>query len=147
MSRADQKRQRDPVSLDDVLATWPKLGDLGPAPDGTHIVYEWQNALWAVDRRGKVRRLTDGMKPRWSPTSAELAYLDGDPLQVWVRDPHGNGSPRTDLPHGVSGYTWFPESRYLAVLDAGGERRADEGEPGRVRDGDVDDWHRPAASP
>lgn len=91
MSRADESRHPKPVSLDDVLATWPKLGDLEPAPDGTHVIYEWHNALWAVNRRGKVGRLTDGTKPRWSPASAELAYLDGDPLQVWVRDPHGSG--------------------------------------------------------
>jgi dipeptidyl aminopeptidase/acylaminoacyl peptidase len=85
MTGADQNPRR-PMSLDDLFAAWHRLGRLEFSPDGQRIVYEYNDALWITDWKGTPERLTEGRSPLWSPASEELAFLRGDPPQIWTRD-------------------------------------------------------------
>jgi dipeptidyl aminopeptidase/acylaminoacyl peptidase len=89
-------------------------------------------SLWLLSAfGGEPRRLTsagekDG-EPRWSPDGRWIAFVarrpapdgeaDGDEAQVYVIPPDGGEARRlTEMPTGVFGIKWFPDSRRIAFL-------------------------------
>ncbi|MFA9444189.1 prolyl oligopeptidase family serine peptidase [Egicoccus sp. AB-alg6-2] len=80
----------------------------------------------------RTRRFTHGMSdrsPKWSPDGRWLAFLrtaEGDdqrPQLVIMPADGGEAQRRTDLPLGVSGFAWSPDSEQLVLVAA---RYADE---------------------
>ena len=110
---------RRPMTLDDLKDGLSGLGRIELAPGTTSIIYECEGALCRADRAGNRERLTEGRSPRHSPTSDTLAFLRGDPPQVWTRDAAGEETARTDCPRGVSSYSWSSDGRHLALICPG----------------------------
>ena len=112
------------------------------SPDGAQVclsvtAYDMKEnrgraSLWLLSAfGGEPRRLTtmgekDG-EPRWSPDGRWIAFVakrpghgaeeGDDEAQVYVIAPDGGEARRlTDIPTGVSGIKWFPDSRRLAFI-------------------------------
>src|SRR5262245_45890932 len=140
-------RQQRPMTLDEVLVPWPRLGRLEFSPDGAAIIYEFDRALWAAGREGNTQRLTEGRAPHWSPNSALLAFLTAPPPKIWTRDAEGREAQRTSLPRGISDYAWFQDGRRFAAICAGEEAghelwivTVDSGEARRI-EAELDGFH------
>ena len=140
MSRLDGN-QRRPISLDDVLAGWHRLGDLELSPDGARILYEYRGTLCMVDRDGNSQSLTEGRSPRWSPVSDEFAFLRGDPQQVWTMGAESVPQQRSTFARGVSDYAWSPDGQRLAIICPGEEDNE------RAAIETIAEIHRPQLSP
>jgi dipeptidyl aminopeptidase/acylaminoacyl peptidase len=115
---------RQPVSLDDVLASWEGASEPDLSADGRRIVYADEGSVWLIDLPGaESRRLTEGETPRWSPMGDEIAFLRGQPAQVWLRDQTGKerplarslgGPPASGLP--LPDFSWSPDGRHIATI-------------------------------
>jgi dipeptidyl aminopeptidase/acylaminoacyl peptidase len=110
--------EQTPLTLDDVVRfSWEGASDPEFSPDGSRVVYTDQGSLWLVETAGgKPCRLTEGAKPRWSPVTEEIAFLRGQPAQVWVRGTDDSERPVTDLPAGVGSFAWSPDSQRIAAI-------------------------------
>nr|BBH95961.1 peptidase [Thermogemmatispora argillosa] len=124
------------VSVEELLelqiASDPQL-----SPDGSLIAFtlQWndrgsqssRSAIWVVPSRkeaaGGARQVTAGdqqdFAPRWSPRGDFLAFLStrhgGQPQLFLLPLEGGEARQLTDLPHGVSEYSWRPDGQALLV--------------------------------
>jgi dipeptidyl aminopeptidase/acylaminoacyl peptidase len=133
------------------LARLAAVGEPAFAPDGESIVYtvtvtnatedKQQSDLWRVGYDGQDRTQVtstpkhDEWAPAWSPDGRWLAFLsdrgdDDAQTQVWAM-PAGGGEARvlTNLPGGVDGFQWSPDSQRLAVIASDPERPAGTPKP------------------
>jgi len=133
------------------LARLAAVGEPAFAPDGESIVYtvtvtnatedKQQSDLWRVGYDGQDRTQVtstpkhDEWAPAWSPDGRWLAFLsdrgdDDAQTQVWAM-PAGGGEARvlTNLPGGVDGFQWSPDSQRLAVIATDPERPAGTPKP------------------
>lgn len=107
------------MTLDDVLGAWPGLRDAEFSWDGQNIFYVHAGAIWRTAGDGAApERVTEGAAPRRSPVSDTLAFLRGQPTQVWLRDPGGAERPLTDAPGGAVDMAWFADGRRVAWVGA-----------------------------
>ncbi len=137
--------------LDFVWAADPQL-----SPDGRVVAFvrvevdrerdAYRSSIWIVPADGSAppRPMTTGADdttPRWSPDGLRLAFVRPArtdertrPAQVLSLD-LGGGEPvaLTALPEGVSGFTWAPDGRHLAVTTRVRGAQAVPAEPGRPR--------------
>jgi len=144
----DRRRAARPDDLYRLqIPTEPRLSPDGSAVAFTvqqvGAAYDkYRTSIWLAPTDGSAqpRRLTIGAKrdwhPRWSPNGRWIAFLSDrrlaveeepaapkdreDGVQVYLLPADGPGEARrlTDLPRGVSGFEWSPDSTRLAVLSA-----------------------------
>jgi dipeptidyl aminopeptidase/acylaminoacyl peptidase len=129
------------MTLDDLKNGWPGIGRVELAPDAGAVIYEYEGGLWRVDRAGNRERLAEGRSPRRSPASDTLAFLRGDPAQVWTSDTDGVEQQHTSCPRGVSDYSWSRDGRRLALI-CPGESIEEAG-----ADDTIVELHRPKLDP
>ncbi len=126
---APAQERRDRLSLD-LYLEWEQVADPQISPDGSQIVFtrrwvdkindRWESSLWIMNADGsKLRKLTDGSSPRWSPDGTRLAYLaQGEPRgrQIFVRwmDAEGATSQITRVDKAPSALAWAPDGRSIA---------------------------------
>jgi dipeptidyl aminopeptidase/acylaminoacyl peptidase len=80
------------------------------------VVYADEGSLWLVETAGgEPERLTEGRAARWSPVGEEIAFLRGQPTQLWVRDAGGSERPVTHLANGVGSFAWSPDGGRIAT--------------------------------
>jgi dipeptidyl aminopeptidase/acylaminoacyl peptidase len=110
--------ERSPLTLDDIVDfSWQGASDPDLSADGRHVVYTHEGALWLVETAGgKPHRLTEGARPQGSPVTNDIAYLRGQPAQVWIRDAGGKERRVTDLETGVRSFAWSPDGRRIAAI-------------------------------
>jgi dipeptidyl aminopeptidase/acylaminoacyl peptidase len=107
-----------PLTLENVIRfSWQGASDPDLTADGRHVIYADEGMLWSVATAGgEPQRLTEGAGPRCSPVGDEIAFLRGEPAQLWVRDAAGGERPVTDLATGVTTFAWSPDGRRIAVV-------------------------------
>ncbi len=126
---APAQERRDRLSLD-LYLEWEQVADPQISPDGSQIVFtrrwvdkindRWESSLWIMNADGsKLRKLTDGSSPRWSPDGTRLAYLaQGEPrgTQIFVRwmDAEGATTQITRVDKAPSALAWAPDGRSIA---------------------------------
>jgi len=126
---ATAQDRRDRLSLD-LYLEWEQVADPQISPDGSQIVFtrrwvdkindRWESSLWIMNADGsKLRKLTDGSSPRWSPDGTRLAYLaQGEPrgTQIFVRwmDAEGATTQITRVDKAPSGLAWSPDGKSIA---------------------------------
>ena len=126
---AGAQERKDRLTLD-LYLEWEQVSDPQISPDGSQIVFtrrwvdklndRWESSLWIMNADGsKLRKLTDGSSPRWSPDGTRLAFLNqGEPQgsQVFVRwmDAEGATTQITHVEKSPSGITWSPNGRSIA---------------------------------
>src|SRR6185369_11421372 len=109
----------------DAILNIPVLSDPQIRPDGRYYAYverslagsAWKSAVhMAPIPSGAEREVAAGARPRWSPDSSRLAYLDG---QVHVLDMKG-GAARvvTHSASPVISYSWTRDGNGIAYLAA-----------------------------
>ncbi len=110
--------ERSPLTLDDVVDfAWEGVSSPSFSADGRYVVYADGGALWSTDiTGGEPQRLTDGTNPRCSPTGNTLAFLRGQPSQLWLRDVDGAERLLTSDAGGVTTFAWSPDGRRIAVV-------------------------------
>jgi dipeptidyl aminopeptidase/acylaminoacyl peptidase len=108
------------MSLEDLFAPLHRLGRVGFSSDGQQITYEYKG-FWITDRQGNSERLTEGGAPRWMRDFDQLAFLRGNPAQIWMWDTSGQEQQRTRFPRGVSDYAWSADGQHFAVITPGEE--------------------------
>ncbi len=93
------------------------LGDPQMRPDGKVCAYVERGRVFTVPvPAGPAREVAKGLRPRWSPDSRSLAYLD---TQVQVYDlAQGAARPVTHSLTPVSAYSWTADGRAIAYLAA-----------------------------
>ena len=105
------------VSGDTVVTTVTKY----PVTPGKGVTRIWRVPLDGSQPEALTSAESSSTKPRLSPDGTRLAFLrnvDGRP-QVHVMSLHGGESDAlSDMPLGVTGFRWFPDStRILALAD------------------------------
>src|SRR5574341_534010 len=126
---AGAQERNDRLTLD-LYLEWEQVADPQVSSDGSQIVFtrrwvdrindRWESSLWIMNANGsKLRKLTDGSSPRWSPDGTRLAYLhQGEPsgTQVFVRwiDAEGATTHITRVEKSPSGITWSPDGKSIA---------------------------------
>ncbi len=126
---AGAQERKDRLTLD-LYLEWEQVADPQISPDGSQIVFtrrwvdqindRWESSLWIMNANGsKLRKLTDGSSPRWSPDGTRLAYLhQGEPrgTQVFVRwmDAEGATTQITHVEKAPSGIAWSPDGMSIA---------------------------------
>src|SRR5258708_37169582 len=103
----------------------PSLSDPQIRPDGRYYAYvqrglagsAWRSAVhMAPIGSGAAREVATGARPRWSPDSSRLAYLDG---QVHVLDMKGGiARVATHSTSPVISSPWTPDGKGIAYLAA-----------------------------
>lgn len=130
---------RRPIVAQDIFQIHA-LSSLSESPDGRLLAFAdrvpdegsdgYRSTIRVVDLgTGEVRAWTSpghsAHSPAWSPDGRELAYLcaDGGPAQLCIL-PGDGGEPRqlTQLPLGVEGFRWSPDSSRLCLVAAAGEK-------------------------
>lgn len=134
------------------------VDDINVSPDGAWVAYQvsatnvdkdqFPSDLYMVSRDSKNRiQLThtadsDESSPQFSPDGRYLAFIaartDGqsedsdDPKmksQVWLLNRTGGEAQRlTEMPGGVSSYSWSPDSSMLAIVSKDAEQKEEKGE-------------------
>src|SRR5579872_2774262 len=101
--------QAHPMTLDDVLAFSPlnawRAGatDPDPSPDGRQVLHCHEGHVWLVSTdAGEPQPVTEGVSPRWSPSGEVIAFLRGQPAQLWITDMQGKERRLTDLASGIT---------------------------------------------
>lgn len=107
--------------------------DVEISSDGRRIVYElsridaakdkYERDLWLIDGDSPPRPFVsspgDDSRPRWSPDGKRLAFVStraGAP-QLFILEMTGGEAWRlTDVPQGVDGFAWSPDSSRIAYL-------------------------------
>jgi dipeptidyl aminopeptidase/acylaminoacyl peptidase len=126
---AGAQERPDRLTLD-LYLEWEQVSDPQVSPDGAQIVFarrwvdkvndRWESSLWIMNADGsKLRKLTDGSSPRWSPEGTRLAYLhQGDPrgTQIFVRwmDAEGATTQITRVEESPGGIVWSPDGKSIA---------------------------------
>jgi len=100
-----------------------------PSPDGRHIAFGRDRALWVMRPNGSGQRLLTrrGSGPAWAPDSRRIAYVAGDGIHV-IR--LGGSGDRLLVRGDAANPAWSPDGRSLAferdgsllVLQGGVER-------------------------
>lgn len=87
-------------------------------PDATGLAYVYRGSVYvqSLNPGSSAQRIASGSRPRWSPDSKHLAFLDG---QVFLNDLSG-GEARavTRAPARVSSFAWSPDGRHIVYLSA-----------------------------
>src|SRR5438132_8417762 len=112
--------EKSALTLDNVI-NFPWGGASNPdlSADGRQVIYADAGALWLVDTAGgQPQRVTQGAQPRWSPVGDEIAFLRGQPAQLWMREPDGQERPVTDHAAGVKDFAWSPDGRRIATISS-----------------------------
>lgn len=114
------------MDADTVLHLPGAAGDPRFSPDGQHLVYLEDDGVWvqSLHAPAESRRLGTGRAPGWHPDGASVTFLrvDGSRPRIW-RQPLDLSSAATPIsPEDVSvrDYTWSPDGRTLALLEAPG---------------------------
>ena len=126
---AAAQERNDRLTLD-LYLEWEQVADPQVSPDGSQIVFtrrwvdkindRWESSLWIMNADGsKLRKLTDGSSPRWSPDGTRLAFLhQGEPrgTQLFVRwmDAEGATTQITRVEKAASGIVWSPDGNSIA---------------------------------
>jgi len=126
---AAAQERNDRLTLD-LYLEWEQVADPQVSPDGLQIVFtrrwvdkindRWESSLWIMNADGsKLRKLTDGSSPRWSPDGTRLAFLhQGEPrgTQLFVRwmDAEGATTQITRVEKAASGIVWSPDGNSIA---------------------------------
>ena len=126
---AAAQERNDRLTLD-LYLEWEQVADPQVSPDGLQIVFtrrwvdkindRWESSLWIMNADGsKLRKLTDGSSPRWSPDGTRLAFLhQGEPrgTQLFVRwmDAEGATTQITRVEKAPSGIVWSPDGNSIA---------------------------------
>src|SRR6476646_10740012 len=107
----------------DAIMNLPTLGDPQISPNGKMLAYtrrvvennSWVSSVYmAPIPSGEAKRIAKGSRPRWSPDSGKLAYLDS---QVRVFDLERRTSTvATHAPSPVSTYVWWADGRSIGYL-------------------------------
>ena len=92
-------------------------------PDGRAYVYALRGGIHmsALPSSDAARRIASGSRPRWSPNSKLLAFVD---KQIKVYDPATRSIREvTDIKTPITAFTWSPDNGAVAFLstDAGPE--------------------------
>ena len=117
-----------PLTLEQMVGSWPSLSTPALSADGQQIVYTYRGDVWLTDAAGEEpKRLTEGWSPHWSPTADLVAFLRSEPAQLWLSNPEGSERPLTDHPRGISAFAWSSDGQQLAVVSPLGEPPAPEG--------------------
>jgi len=119
----------DRIQLSDYLE-WESVSNPQISPDGRQIVFarrwvnkledSWSSSLYIMNIDGsKLRKLTDGSNPIWSPDGTRIAYThQGEPggTQIFVRwmDAEGATTQLTRLTSAPTDITWSPDGKYIA---------------------------------
>ncbi|HEX9581303.1 MAG TPA: S9 family peptidase [Gemmatimonadales bacterium] len=114
----------------DLYLEWEWVSDPQVSPDGAQIVFtrRWvdkvhdrmASSLWIMNVDGsRLRKLTDGSSPRWSPDGTRLAFLHtGEPrgTQLFVRwmDAEGATTQITRVEETPAGIAWAPDGGSIA---------------------------------
>jgi dipeptidyl aminopeptidase/acylaminoacyl peptidase len=124
LSTAGLLSAEQPWTIDAILNI-AVLSDPQIRPDGRSYAYvqrslngsAWRNAVHLSPiGSGAPREVATGVRPRWSPDSLRLAYLDG---QVHVLDiKHGGARVVTHSATPVISYSWTPDGKGIAYLAA-----------------------------
>jgi dipeptidyl aminopeptidase/acylaminoacyl peptidase len=120
----------DPTKLDlSLLLEWETVANPVLSPDGSQVVFTrtWtdkledrtRNALWIVARDGsRLRQLTEGSDPQWSPDGTRIAYIaDGKPQGAQVFVLWVDTREVTQLTHvteAPSSLAWSRDGKWLA---------------------------------
>jgi dipeptidyl aminopeptidase/acylaminoacyl peptidase len=85
-------------------------------PDGSAFAYVYRGSVHVQPLKsgGTAERAGSGSRPRWSPDSKYLAFLDG---QIFLSDLSGaQARAVTHAPGRISSFAWAPDSRHIAYL-------------------------------
>ena len=105
------------------------VSDPQPSPDGSQVIFtrryvdkmkdQFETALWIMSADGsRLRFLTKGSNPVWSPDGTRIAYLaEGEPTgqQIYVKymDAEGAVSQVTRVLRAPGGPRWSPDGKWL----------------------------------
>jgi dipeptidyl aminopeptidase/acylaminoacyl peptidase len=121
-------QSRDKIALADYLE-WETVSNPQISPDGRQLVFarrwvdklndRWESSLYIMNVDGsRVRKLTDGSNPIWSPDGSRIAFTHrGEPsgTQIFVRwmDAEGATTQITRLTESPTDLTWTPDGKAL----------------------------------
>jgi dipeptidyl aminopeptidase/acylaminoacyl peptidase len=130
LASAAQERRADTLFTVDKFLDYERVGSAEVSPDGAQIVFarsqvnkltdRWESSLWIMNADGtKLRFLTKGASPQWSPDGTRLSYIaDGEPrgAQIFVRymDAEGATSQVTHVAETPTDARWSPDGKHLA---------------------------------
>lgn len=132
------------------------VGDIAVSPDGEWVAYtvsttnvekdyytsDLYMVSWDAESRIRLTHTEEGSegRPRFSPDGKYISFItsrsdggsgkDDDPAaksQVWLLNRAGGEARRlTEMPGGVSGYEWSPDSKRLVLVSKDAEEKEDE---------------------
>src|SRR5262245_60178565 len=109
----------------DAILNIPVLSDPQIRPDGRFYAYvrrslegsAWRSAVHiAPIASGAPREVAKGVRPRWSPDSLRLAYMDGQVHVIGKQDSAARAVTHSASP--VISYSWTPDGKGIAYLAA-----------------------------